>query len=826
MMIKQRELTEKLLFDYFMISSFREDEVYSPYPFYISKEIFEAMVDSALTLNGIVLKIMDAYLEKPDAPPFQMAEFPFMDRILSLNCSLPPFFWARYDVFVREDGGIFFSEFNYDKPCAQREIAVSDILQPHGNPNTHFETAFRDYFKQICKNIFDKNEKTGVVILVSPFHDEEVHLAHFYMDLLHDLNCNFVIAGTDNIYVKDNMVWAFDQKIDIILRQFPTEFLHEIEDLDKILQLYENGNVMIVNDPRVMIAQTKRLFAYLWDMVHQDSPFLTAKEKDVIRKTIPFTYLFEGADVSVLEQQREALVIKAVYGRYSEQVYIGCLYTQEEWSELIQEVAKSGEPHIVQQFCKIKRDEVLQYNGEAFVQNEAYGNIGIYLSKNEFVGTCVRWSPDYLSSDDFVWVSPVGVKERTISITNMTDESNQQSIWQTVNDKAAFQNGFTGGYTGVQQSFSLQSLILDKDCFEEIKTATERLLSIFNKTTDYVLQNHELLCPILGISDSISNMLKEHPHLNGGFVGRFDWVFDSIGNLKLLEFNSETPAGLMESIVLSSLILKETGQDFFDPNENMKALIKQRFLDITREYEKKGPVKTIGIVSLAYAEDWYNTQLLYEIIQDCNYHFVNGEVSGLVEKNGKLLLYDQPLDAVYRYYPLDWFDKDPYYKGIINAFSKGTCSINPPASILSQSKAFFALVWELLKIGFYSKQESQLIEKYLPFTSLDPHDFPNNDYCAKPCFGREGEGVHFSILNTKKQDDKSDLIYQQRIEIQPVNLQLNYSFGNEKINAYPILGAFVIGDQYGGIYTRAGGIVTDQWAVYVPTYFKDLGEQA
>ena len=143
-----------------------------------------------------------------------------------------------------------------------------------------------------------------------------------------------------------------------------------------------------------------------------------------------------------------------------------------------------------------------------------------------------------------------------------------------------------------------------------------------------------------------------------------------------------------------------------------------------------------------------------------------------------------------------------------------------PSTIISQSKAFFALIYELCKVDFYSEHDIQCIEKYIPFTSLNSNDFIDGDYCSKPYLGREGEGVSFSIMNTDIQNDQNNLIYQKRIEIQSVNLNIHTALSNYKINAYPIIGTFVMGEEFGGIYTRAGGIITDQWAVYIPTYFR------
>lgn len=821
MIANQRLLTEKILFDYYMISSIRENEIHSPFPFNLDKELFEDMVGSAEILNSVVCRIISKKCKNPDDLPFVMGKFILDKEILSIQCPVSPFFWVRYDAFVRADGGIFFSEFNYDKPCAQREIAISDMMRPHNNPSANFRKAFYENFKSQSENAFATNPKPTVAILVSPHHSEEIHLAHFYMDLLKDLNLEFVIASTDNIHVEGHRAFAFDKPIDILLRQFPTEYLYQIKDIKEILTLFEEGNLLIINDPRAIIAQTKSLFAYFWELVELDDPFLSQFERDTIKKTIPYTTLFDKSKIDELVQNKNKYVIKAVYGRYSEQVYIGAMLSNEEWHLIINDVCESDDLHIIQEFCPIKKEEVLRFNGEIFENKTAFGNFGIYLSNNKYCGSCIRWSPNYLSDDDDVWVSPVGVSDRNMNISKFVTEVNYDELFHKIDDAAAFEFGFTGGYTGSQQSFSLDALVLDEDVFKEIKVATNSLAELFYKTTKHVQKNSAILCPVLGIAEELIPLVSKQLQNTLSFLGRFDFVFDNAGRLKLLEFNAETPAGIIESIGLNSLIKDILSISYDNPNETMTQHLKKELDRIIKIYEKKKTINTIGFASLAYPEDFYNTKFLFDILNKNDENFVYGEISGLHIKNNKLNLYEEPLDAIYRYYPLDWFFTDENYKGFGEIFKENALCINEPSTFISQSKAFLALIWELYKDGFYNKEENELILKYIPYTSLNPDDFHNGDYCAKPYFEREGKGVTLSINEVDRGFIKDEMVFQERIPIQTIPLTVHTTMSMTQEVVYPVLGAYVIGNEFGGIYTRAGGAVTDANAIYIPTYVKE-----
>ena len=126
----RQELTEKLLFDYYLVSSARAGEVASPFPFYLDRGTFEEMRDSALVLDGLVRRLIRAYLAGDPSAGLHIESFPHLERILGLTLPLPPFYWVRFDAFIRPGSGIFFSEFNYDKPCAQREIFYNNLMDP------------------------------------------------------------------------------------------------------------------------------------------------------------------------------------------------------------------------------------------------------------------------------------------------------------------------------------------------------------------------------------------------------------------------------------------------------------------------------------------------------------------------------------------------------------------------------------------------------------------------------------------------------------------------------------------------------------------------
>ncbi|MDP4089865.1 MAG: glutathionylspermidine synthase family protein, partial [Bacillota bacterium] len=700
--INQRQLTEEMLFDYYMISSRRQDDVFSQIPYYLERNEYKKLRNCAEILDSLVMKIMLGINAEHSAFKDYMDDFPFKEEILSSKREVKPIFWTRYDGFLRDGGGIFFSEFNYDKPCAQREILYSEAAEVGDNPNTGFKEKFISQFHNVINENFPAEGRINAAVLIDPCHYEEHHLAHLFTDLLQNDKVAIIAAGPKNFFVRDETVFAFDKKIDVILRLFPTEFLYEVNDMDKILQLYDRNRVLLINDPRVIVCQAKSMFAYLWRLLEDSPEMLTDEESYAIRESLPHTVLLSKDMLPGLIDNKDKYVIKAVFGRYSSEVYIGSLYTQEEWQGVLEHVLKSPKLHVLQQFCKIKPDISYKAAGQGkYPPFESFGNFGIFMFHGSYAGICIRWSEDYLTDDCTTWITPVGITDKPFYVEKLADGRQRRLKWKDIYEKAAFQYGFTGGYTGRWEAFSIEPIMMKADIISEIENASNAICSILRRVQQLVLDNSDIFFPLLSIDEGLIELIKQKYTDVLCAVGRMDWVITQDGKLKLLEFNSETPAGIVEGIALSSLIKEELAFPYENPCSELADKIKENLYGIIREYESVKEIKTVGFLTSTYYEDWYTTLALYELLKDLPYEFIIGNIHDVVIKEGALYLYGKKLDCVYRYYPLDWFCEEDM-KGFIDAFGKASLSLNPPHTLITQNKGLFVVLYELLDQGYFN----------------------------------------------------------------------------------------------------------------------------
>lgn len=811
------KLSDKLLFDYFMIHSTRKENVYCTVPFYLSKEEYFDFKNSSEILNSLVFRVMSNITTTFEDFQSFIPDFKFKEKILNLKRPLSKVFWVRYDGFLRSAGGVFYSEFNYDKPCAEREILATGQMEACNNINTEYSYRLKKALEELLSKQKTK-EIYRIALLADPCHNEEAHLMHLINKELDLSNVEFVIVGPKNLYVKEDLVYAFNKSVDIIIRLFPTEFSYEINDFDKILDVFEQGNVDIVNDPRVIIGQCKNLYTYLWQLVKSKDDRLSKFEAEVIAAALPYTELFHKTKIQYILEHKNELVLKPVYGRYSIDVFIGALHTDEEWIESVKYVSESDKEFIIQEFCKIKpSDTYYTLDGNFIFPTKAFANIGCFMLNHEFSGACVRWSEDYLTTDDYTWITPIGVKSNSIKINELEcSEEYRKKLWNKITERAMFEADFTGRYVKNFEYVSLDYITLAKEKYIELVKAAEALAGLMNKTQKLIYDNIEYFSDILGIN-GVKEILEYKYTDEFVFLARIDWAIDSFGNLKLLEINSETPAGLVESLFIDNIMIEELNIKAISSNKELRNKIIAQFERIIKDYSKIHSIKTIGILSSTYYEDWYTANSLYKILKELPYEFVVGSIYDCkVSKEGKLSLFGKELDAVYRYYPLDWFDEEDMSEQ--KEALKNTLSINPTHTIISQSKAFFAVIYELLKQGFYDEEESQLVIKYIPKTSFDVEELKTYDYIVKPILSREGAGV--ALACELKEIPDGNHIFQERVNTLNVDYWVHDNVHRIRDVLYPIFGTYITGTEFAGIYTRLGKFVTENLCVYAPTFIE------
>lgn len=820
-MKEQSKYTEDILFDNYMVSGLGEEYVHSQIPFYIDQDITEKMKYYSEQINKIALDVLNNIREKHSKLLEYFDDFPLKQKIFNLKCPISPMYWTRYDTFISNENKVFFAEFNYDKPCGQKEIHLAEKQEFQGNLNNGFIEEIKNKLIKICNDYVGNERSINVGFLMDPCHYEEFHHSYYFKHILKDSNINIVQVGNNNLSVKNGDVYAYSQiKLDVILRLFPTEFFHEIKNVEEILDCFDKGKVLIINDPRVIAIQAKGFFAYLWDLIKSNSDKLSENEKTIVKECIPYTEILTSKNAFEVFEEKEKYVVKSSLGRYSQEVYIGKSYEDNKWRNKISLILNNKKIHVLQNIIDIRQEYTYapDYNNTN-IPLVAYGNFGVYIMEKKAIGYLVRWSTEFLTDDYYTWMSPLGKNRYPIRIeeSNIMDEETRIEIYEELNEELSFKYNFTGAYTGTTEYISLDRFIITNELYNEIQLVGEVFCNIVKKIYPYIQKNLNLFGPILKIPESLYTIVSNSDVEELCAIGRIDFALDNCGDLKILEFNSETPAGLVESIGVSEFMQSKFLLEYHDPNNNFRISIKNNLKRIISQIEKNKKVKNIAVVTSWYYEDIYNTYIISEILKEFKeYNIIFGNIYDLKVNNNKIYMYGKEIHAIYRYFPLDWFEYDEEMKKFIKPLSMEDYLINPGHTLITQSKAFFAVLHELINKGILNKEEEEFILKYIPYTTLEKDKKLSGDYMIKPYLSREGEGIYLNYDFNKKEHE--EYIFQDRVNIKPLKTYAYTTINKELKFQFPIIGAYITGDKLTGLYTRMGNIVTDKNAKYIATY--------
>ena len=811
--MEYNNVVDELLFNYYAIHCKRKGDIYSPYPFYLAEEEYKKIKLSATVIDKLSLDILNnlntKYVDYKDMLP----DFPLKNEILNLNREISDVFWTRYDCFIESRGKIFFSEGNYDKPCAQRELGIGQYFNCDNNVNEDFVEKFKYKFNSIVEKYYS-DKKINVLILADPCHYEEVHLSMLYREWLEDSRINVILGGGNNLYVKGEKVYCFNKPVHIILRQFPTENLYEVNDIEKILNLYTEDKVILLNDPRIVVLQSKSIFAYFHKLLKENR--LDSHTSEIVAQCIPYTEVLSKENINKAMENKNSYVIKPILGRYSEDVFIGSLYSEEEWKSIIEDIENYTEYYILQEFREIRKDNIVELK-EGYAHNvDAFCNLGVYLCCNEIIGICSRWNCDYLTDNETTFVTPIGIKNSKLNIQYNEKIKCRETEFKDVNIDLV-RKGFLGAYNNAREYVSLDKILLSKDKFQELKNASEEILHIFNRVSEFVYGNKGWFDEILGISDVSKNVYSPKDFSYLSILGRMDWALDADNNLKLMELNNETPAGLYESTILNDYLTKRYKVDMKNPNENFEEILSKNI----EEYILKYSPRTIGIFSSCYYEDYYNIDIIVSIVRKVsskyNIKVIKGNVYNLRVENNKLYYFNEQIDMLYRYFPLNWFEK--FNLKQVGSWINNKNCINQPVTMIAQSKALFAVIYEMMSTDFFTTYERNIILKYIPYTDVSYKSMKTIDYICKPILEREGQGI-YTRRQLSSADGLENYIFQERINIKAVNYRLNSTYKREEKNLFPIMGCFYSKDKFIGMYCRLGSLITKENCVYMPIYIE------
>jgi len=343
----------------------------------------------------------------------------------------------------------------------------------------------------------------------------------------------------------------------------------------------------------------------------------------------------------------------------------------------------------------------------------------------------------------------------------------------------------------------------EKACYEftmeeinSIEHATTELQHMCRQAVEYVIKNK--LYYKFHIPEYLVKHIEDSWYNNApSLYGRFDLAFNN-GEIKMLEYNADTPTSLFEGSIVQWFWLQEIDEKLDQYNRLHEKLIEQL------QHIKpalKGDCLYFSCVE-ENLEDYTTVHYLMDCAMQagitCKFIFV--EDIGWDEDNKVFLDEDDnTIEAIFKLYPWEWMAHEDYGEFIIES---NAIWVEPSWKMILSNKAILPILWELFPGNKY----------LLPAYFEKPDDMAS--FAKKPILSREGANVEIVKENqtvecTDGEYGEEGYIYQQYIEL-----------GTEEGNHF-ILGSWLIGGEAAGMGIReSDNLITNNTSRFVPHRIK------
>jgi glutathionylspermidine synthase len=276
--------------------------------------------------------------------------------------------------------------------------------------------------------------------------------------------------------------------------------------------------------------------------------------------------------------------------------------------------------------------------------------------------------------------------------------------------------------------------------------------------------------------------------------GRVDLCYKN-GELKMLEFNADTPTSLYEAGIVQWFWLQD-----FDKNKDQFNSVHEKLIAYWKYLKNYLNPGTLHFTCLKETlEDLTNI----EYMRDCAIQagletkLVFIDDLGWDDANKQFVdLEDEPVKNIFKLYPWEWLLNDDFGKHIPEDSNRALW-IEPAWKMILSNKAILPVLWELYPDCPY------LLAAYFEEGKLA-------NYVKKPILSREGANIDLvmntiSLQKTGGEYGAEGFIYQDMFTLP------NFS------DHYPVIGSWVIGQEPAGMGIReADSFVTDNKSRFVP----------
>lgn len=334
---------------------------------------------------------------------------------------------------------------------------------------------------------------------------------------------------------------------------------------------------------------------------------------------------------------------------------------------------------------------------------------------------------------------------------------------------------------------------------DTLEAATNELQRICLEAGQNIIDHKryaELGIPDFAVPAIESSWNKEPPAI----YGRMDLAYDGMHPPRMLEYNADTPTGLLEAAIVQWYWL----EDKFKHSDQFNSIHERLIAKWKELKDYLSPKSALYFTHLddPQGEDAMTATYLRDTAQQAGL-----ETSGILitdigwDSNKDLFvdLTDHPMYSIFKLYPWEWLIHEKFGPNLLKTYDQISW-MEPIWKMLFSNKGILPILWEL------NPNHPNLLEAYFD----GPHTM--TEYVRKPKMSREGANITLvsrsGTTETAGDYGEEGFIYQALAPIPTID------------DRRPILGSWLVDGEAAGMGVRESvGPITDNLSTFVPHLF-------
>lgn len=312
---------------------------------------------------------------------------------------------ARIDLLLGEDGRFRPCEINADCPGGLNEAdGLPALLGRAGFLGSTFASRVVDALahKLVTLSGGPGSPRGLIALALATAYSEDLQIAALVERTVRQKGGVCERVAPTQLRVRGGACFVGERRASVLYRYFPTEHFAELPVAEALASVVAEGGLRTVSSFADMVLQSKVSFA----RVHAHLGELPPELAHAVSSRIPET--LSAARAPHVAHERASWVVKRALGRVGDEVFVGPLETDEDWTRLClgaSDATAAGDPWIVQRFVPQRAIPT--------PWGPRYLTLGAYTMDNEMLGYFARLSPIVHTSHDALVVPVVVRSERT-----------------------------------------------------------------------------------------------------------------------------------------------------------------------------------------------------------------------------------------------------------------------------------------------------------------------------------------------------------------------------------------------------------------------------